>query len=332
MLSKISFRSVLPFLGFAAFIALSACSDNDAQPLSGPEYQIESNDQGKSSRSTDAKSSPRNRRPAFAQGKSSSSTDAKSSSSSKAKSSSSSKVGSSSSLQTSSSAVSSSSEAGVTACKTANVDNCKYGTLTDERDGQTYKTIKIGSQTWMAENLNYAYLEPTEDLDSSSFCFDNDPAKCDTLGRLYLWSAAMDSAGKLIEPANGCGYGVYCSASGTSEAIRGICPAGWHVPSMDEWNVLANSMGVGGPAMARLKSSERFDENYEPGTDDCGFSSLPAGEMFKTGDVSGAYRFDVYWTSTAMNLQSTYAPSLNSYRGISFGQGAAKMVLRCVKD
>ena len=332
MLSKISFRSVLPFLGVAAFVAFSACSDNDAQPLSGPEYQIESNDQGKSSRSTDAKSSPRNRRPAFAQGKSSSSTDAKSSSSSKAKSSSSSKVGSSSSLQTSSSAVSSSSEAGVTACKTANVDNCKYGTLTDERDGQTYKTIKIGSQTWMAENLNYAYLEPTEDLDSSSFCFDNDPAKCDTLGRLYLWSAAMDSAGKLIEPANGCGYGVYCSASGTSEAIRGICPAGWHLPSREELDTLAKVGELGLMSVSGWLNIE--------GVDSVGFSGLPSGYMVKETFL---HDHAAFWSSTdiskgylayAFPLPDIPAATLASLGPSKAGE-AGKYVaysVRCVKD
>ena len=301
MLSKISFRSVLPFLGFAAFIALSACSDNDAQPLSGPEYQIESNDQGKSSRSTDAKSSPRNRRPAFAQGKSSSSTDAKSSSSSKAKSSSSSKVGSSSSLQTSSSAVSSSSEAGVTACKTANVDNC-------------------------------AYLEPTEDLDSSSFCFDNDPAKCDTLGRLYLWSAAMDSAGKLIEPANGCGYGVYCSASGTSEAIRGICPAGWHLPSREELDTLAKVGELGLMSVSGWLNIE--------GVDSVGFSGLPSGYMVKETFL---YDHAAFWSSTdiskgylayAFSLPDIPAATLASLGPSKAGE-AGKYVaysVRCVKD
>ena len=181
------------------------------------------------------------------------------------------------------------------------------GTFTDARDGQVYKYTTIGNQVWMAENLKFDA--------PYSVCYDKIDGFCDTFGRFYSLREDGGQFGLLDR-----------------DLLDTVCPAGWHVPSMDEWNVLANSMGVGGPAMARLKSSERFDENYEPGTDDCGFSSLPAGEMFKTGDVSGAYSFDVYWTSTAMNLQSTYAPSLNSYRGISFGQGAAKMVLRCVKD
>ena len=330
MLSKNPLKSLLPLLGVAAFVAFSACSDNDAQPLSGPEYQIESSDQGKSSSSTDAKSS------SSSKAKSSSSSKVESSSSADAESSMPSpklpSVGSSSSLQTSSSAVSLSSEAGVTACKTANVDNCKYGTLTDERDGQTYKTIKIGSQTWMAENLNYAYLEPTEDLDSSSFCFGNDPAKCDTLGRLYLWSAAMDSAGKLIEPANGCGYGVYCSASGTSEAIRGICPAGWHLPSREELDTLAKVGELGLMSVSGWLNIE--------GVDSVGFSGLPSGYMVKETFL---YDHAAFWSSTdiskgylayAFSLPDIPAATLASLGPSKAGE-AGKYVaysVRCVKD
>jgi hypothetical protein len=64
-------------------------------------------------------------------------------------------------------------------CKTETEDNCEYGTLTDDRDGQTYKTVKIGDQWWMAENLNYRYIQQTfegAEEDSSSYCYNDDPA------------------------------------------------------------------------------------------------------------------------------------------------------------
>ena len=69
-----------------------------------------------------------------------------------------------------------------------------YGELIDERDGQVYKTIKIGEQTWMAENLNYAYLQPTSTKDSSSECYNNELENCKKFGRLYLWSAEIGRA------------------------------------------------------------------------------------------------------------------------------------------
>ena len=68
-----------------------------------------------------------------------------------------------------------------------------YGEMTDERDGQVYKTVYVESidRTWMIQNLNYAYLQPTAELDSSSWCQNDDPENCEKDGRLYIWSAAM---------------------------------------------------------------------------------------------------------------------------------------------
>ena len=149
------------------------------------------------------------------------------SSSSKAKSSSSSSVtpkssDSETSVSSSSSAKSSSSVAYVEPCRTDSVDTCEYGTLTDERDGQTYKTVTIGTQIWMAENLNYAYTgvpykytykDSSYTSDSTSWCYDNVPANCATYGRLYTWAAAMDSVGTWSANGKGWGYGKTCSPS-----------------------------------------------------------------------------------------------------------------------
>ena len=82
-----------------------------------------------------------------------------------------------------------------------------YGEMTDERDGQTYKTVKVNDNvTWMAENLNYAYLQPTAELDSSSWCYFDTIEGCNRYGRYYLWSAMIDSAGIFSDKTKGCGY------------------------------------------------------------------------------------------------------------------------------
>lgn len=159
-----------------------------------------------------------------------------------------------------------------------------YGEFTDERDGQVYKTIQIGEQIWMAQNLNYAYTGIKFNFsggksDSTSWCYKNDLDNCGIYGRLYTWSAAMDSAG-LVSDANkiGCGFGVPCIPNNPH---RGICPVGWHLPDTTELTVLLNYAGGGIVAQNVLKSKSGWN-----GTDDLGFSLLPAG----TGVYS--YLFD----------------------------------------
>ena len=169
-----------------------------------------------------------------------------------------------------------------TPCKIETEDNCEYGELTDDRDGQTYKTVKIGDQWWMAQNLNYAYLEPTANEDSSSFCFKNDDRFCVDYGRLYLWSAAMDSTG--IWNAN--------------VKERGVCPDGWHLPSEAEWDALFKAVGGGGTAALVLKSTSGW-YNGGNGTDAFGFSVLPAD--YRTAEKD--YYYDVgerayFWSSS----------------------------------
>lgn len=106
-----------------------------------------------------------------------------------------------------------------------------YGKLIDDRDGHVYKTIKIGEQTWMAENLNYAYLQPTSTKDSSSECYNNVLDNCTKFGRLYLWSAAMDSAAIFSLDGKGCGKGSGSCKQQPSKGVRGVCPENWHIPT-----------------------------------------------------------------------------------------------------
>ena len=99
---------------------------------------------------------------------------------------------SSSDGSSSSSAKSSSSIAYVEPCRTDSVDTCEYGTLTDERDGQTYKTVKIGDQVWMAENLNYAYtgvpfIYGGIITDSTTRCYGDDESNCMSLSDSTSW-------------------------------------------------------------------------------------------------------------------------------------------------
>ncbi len=180
------------------------------------------------------------------------------------------------------------------------------GTFTDARDGQVYKYTTIANQVWMAENLKFDA--------PYSVCYDKIDGFCDTFGRFY----------SLHE--NGKEFGLF-----DQELLDTICPAGWHVPSVNEWSVLANNMGEEAKAVSRLRSSENFGEKYKPGTDDCGFNSLPAGYWINGGDISVVYITSDYWTSTAKNLGATFSSWFSS-NGISFEVNQPKMSIRCVKN
>jgi len=83
----------------------------------------------------------------------------------------------------------------------------KFGIFTDSRDGKKYKTVKIGNQTWMAENLNYY-------TSSGSWCYGDNSSNCDQYGRLYNW-----------------------------ETAKRVAPYGWHLPSKSEWESLLRNCG-----------------------------------------------------------------------------------------
>ena len=163
-----------------------------------------------------------------------------------------------------------------------------YGTMTDARDGQVYKTVAIGSQTWMAENLNYS------DKNISGYCYGDDASNCSKYGRLYLWSAAMDSAGAFSTAGKGCGKGKVCNANGT---VRGVCPEGWHLPSDNEWKYLWALVGGTSVAGAKLKSTSGW-YNDGNGTDSFGFAVLPAGYRDNFGNYNDDGLYAFFWSSS----------------------------------
>ena len=182
----------------------------------------------------------------------------------------------------------------VVGCKTETKDECVYGELLDERDGQTYKTVKMGTQWWMAENLNYALLQPTADLDSSSFCYNDSLENCEIYGRLYLKSAAMDSAGTWSDGGLNCGFYSECSPK---EPVRGVCPEGWHLPNDDDWEALFAVVGDSSLVPLALKSASGWWKT-DNGMDAFGFAVLPAGRKRNLGDYYSIGYSTSYWSST----------------------------------
>ena len=179
------------------------------------------------------------------------------------------------------------------------------GAMTDKRDGQTYKTVAIGKQVWMAENLNYAYTDVPYKFvdneskeyssDSTSWCYDNVPANCTKYGRLYTWAAAMDSVGSWSTNGKGCGYGTKCSPT---YPVRGICPEGWHLPDTTEWHTLFTAVGGESTACKMLKSTSGWNNSNGNGTDAYAFSALPAGDRGGSGSYYDEGSYAYFWSST----------------------------------
>lgn len=207
------------------------------------------------------------------------------------------------------------------------------GWMVDPRDKQLYKTVTIGNQIWMAENLNYAYTEPTKDngLDSSSFCFNNEPDNCAKYGRLYLWSAVMDSAGVLPgNTANGCGKGSDCLVSGI---VRGVCPMGWHLPDSTEWETLFTSVGGKDKAGTVLKSVSGWTDDGD-GTDDYSFNAIPSGYRNGGGNFAGVGGYAYFWGAPLANndaygvhLDYDLKNAVLDYLYRNYGRS-----VRCLKD
>ena len=238
----------------------------------------------------------------------------------------------SSSVVSSSSVASSSSIAMAAPCKTESEDNCEYGTLTDNRDGQTYKTVKIGDQIWMAENLNYAYLQPTASLDSSSFCYNDSAEYCAKYGRLYTWAAAMDSVGTWSTNGKGCGNGKTCLPT---YPVRGVCPEGWHLPTQEEFETLINAVGGQSKAGKMLRFTSGWNSNGN-GTDAYGFSALSVGWRYEYGSYYGNGEEVDFWSSTEYNNISAIYRYLHyddeNLLGENFGSKRDGFSVRCVKD
>ena len=202
------------------------------------------------------------------------------------------------------------------------------GELVDDRDGQAYKTVKIGEQIWMAENLN---LETP-----NSYCYNDSAKYCTKYGRLYTWAAVMDSAAKWSKNGEGCGDGKRCEST---YPVRGVCPEGWHLPGMGEFAALIRAVGGIIRAGGELKSTSGWNDDYEGrsgnGTDAYAFSALPAG----LGDNGGYYdegNNADFWSSTEGSSNHAYIMELSNRSDEGYYEFSESKLyglsVRCIQD
>ncbi len=193
----------------------------------------------------------------------------------------------------------------------------KTGTLIDSRDGQSYKTVKIGDQWWMAENLNYNT--------GNSWCYDNDLDNCNVYGRLYDWETA-------------------CNA----------CPDGWHLPTDNEWKILEKELGMsnkdaddtgwrGTNEGGKLKEAGTYHwESPNKGvTNSSGFQALPGGYRdYSDGPFSSLGYVAYFWSATEWSVTegvaslawTRYLYSDNAGVIRTFNWKSAGFSVRCVQD
>jgi uncharacterized protein (TIGR02145 family) len=211
-------------------------------------------------------------------------------------------------------------------CGAANVHNpdLTYGSMTDQ-EGNVYKTIVIGTQEWMAENLNTSIYRngdaitnitnqaQWQALNSEAWAAYNNSFELECpFGKLYNWYAVSDS--------------------------RNLCPSGWHIPSENDWTVLVNFLGGSLIAGAKLKASGNdFWHSPSDGSNESGFSAVPGAlRNYYFGGAFNDLTYSCYiWSSTSYS--SDDAGRLNLYynnSGADFSPNNKRngFSVRCIRD
>jgi uncharacterized protein (TIGR02145 family) len=218
----------------------------------------------------------------------------------------------------------------VTTGSTVNVHNpdLTYGSMTDQ-EGNVYKTIVIGTQEWMAENLNTSVYRngdaiPTN-LDDATWAattsgawayYNNDASYACPYGKLYNWFTCADA--------------------------RGLCPVGWHVPSDAEWTVLTDFLGGESVAGGKMKSTGTIEATTglwvfpnSGATNSSGFSGLSGGDRYSDGGYFYKGEYGFWWSDSELNTNSAWRRDLNynygdvprnpDFKNIGFS-------VRCLRD
>lgn len=198
----------------------------------------------------------------------------------------------------------------------------QFGSFNDERDAKVYKTVKIGIQTWIAENLNASrfrngdlipqaksneeYVRAMEN-GSPIWCYYNfDPNNEKIYGKLYNYYAVKDK--------------------------RGLAPLGWKIPSKTDFNTLVSVLGGVKNSINKLKSSNGWVKN---GINSSGFSAIPAG-VLREEKFEGLGYFTELWSTTPTNdgIDAAYALSIYQDQNISVEPNVMWLCfsVRCIKN
>jgi uncharacterized protein (TIGR02145 family) len=182
-------------------------------------------------------------------------------------------------------------------------------TLTDIRDNQTYPTIKIGTQCWMAANLNYGTIIPSTSMQRNNciaekYCYSDDVTNCASYGGLYQWDELMQYD--------------------NTPADQGFCPPAWHIPTNNDWNTLYAFYISNGFAGSPLKYT-----GYS------GFNAFLSGTRFNNVSWNFINFAVMFWTSSPEGSQKAWAHGMNTFNpSVSNYPGSRSHAfnVRCIKD
>jgi len=180
-------------------------------------------------------------------------------------------------------------------------------------EGKTYNTIQIGSQCWLKENLDIGTMTTggsgqTNNGTIEKYCYNNDTANCTTYGGLYQWNEAMQYV--------------------TTEGAKGICPNGWHIPTLAELQTLKAIVNNDGNSLKAIGQGT----GGGAGTNTSGFSALLAGYIHSIFEGLGGATW--YWSSTGGVTAAYYVYLLdtNNTIGFYYQLNWYGVSIRCLKD
>jgi uncharacterized protein (TIGR02145 family) len=196
-----------------------------------------------------------------------------------------------------------------------------FGAVSDI-EGHIYQTVLIGNQIWMAENLRSATYANGDaipnvtdntawsQLSTGAWChYDNNTANDAIYGKLYNWYTTVDP--------------------------RGLCPAGWHVPTDAEWTVLTDYLGGESVAGGKMKTITGWNAPNTSATNESGFSGLPGGLRVSGGDFGDVGSFGCWWSSSELDAYLAWSRFLTYYDGDAFQDGSyvqSGFSVRCLRD
>ncbi len=200
--------------------------------------------------------------------------------------------------------------------------------------GKTYNTVQIGNQCWMKENLDIGNMvngavEQTDNSIIEKYCQQNQSANCDVYGGLYQW-------GEVVQYQNGASNTTRFNPVPTGY-VRGICPAGWHIPSNAEFLILADYLGGVNIAGGKMKETG-FSHWNSPNTgalNTSGFTALGAGDRASWGSFHDFTNHGSFYSTDDISSQTTHYWNLY-YQGTALSDGQIDKgygwSARCIRD